>query len=953
MRRRGMTAVIVGWLALTGVAWAQSTTGRIEGTVKDSTGLVVPGATVTASTATEPSAGSAVTGKDGSFTIALQPGTYKLTVELAGFQNAVAEVTVVAGKPASVAFEMKAGGVTEEVTVTGTLLRGVQPIGTNLVEATQEQIVAKGVSNSNDLLAVVPQVTNMFQSTPAATSDQGAAVNRPNIRNLGASGANTTLVVMDGVRMPGAGVLQSSADPGVIPTGAIERLEVVPDGGSSIYGSDAIGGVINFIMKRKLSGFEGNARIGAGDAYTPMDANVSAGRIWKNGGVFGTYSYAHHDEILGKDRSWVTQDNTANGGTDFRSNACSPGNITLNGVSYALPSKQPGTNRCDTGKNASFYPEERRHSVYSSLNQAFNQNVHFDINALYTDRLTNPTNAQLSATNQSISNANPFFSPVGTETSHSVSYAYDSVLGPNVASSALSTYRVMPTLTVLLPRQWQLKITGIYGRSTTETHSPAIDPNKQTAALASTSTATALNPYDLTKTNPAVIAGLTNYEVYARNNQGLATGRALADGKFFTLPTGDVRVAVGTEFYREDVDVASGNRTVNPVTAVPTAKADRTVSALFGEVFVPVVGNGHEIPGVNLLVLSASARYDHYSDVGGTTNPKVGLNYAPFDGLTVRANYGTSFNAPSLLDTVGAVDSRAQILGISPFRAPGSPFPDLFRRTVLHAGGNPNLKPQTADTYSIGFDLAPKPLRGFSANITYWNVGFVDAISLAPFFSPALFTNPAWAAYYVLNPTKDQLTKLLEGYRIDGSSAGVSTIDDLYANGQSPYVYIDARRNNLGTVDTDGLDFAAGYTRPTSLGVWDVNWNGTYVLNRKTRPTAGADQVDDIAAGNFRRFNFILGGGLSAKKFSGRALLSHSHGYPVTGVTNQTSIDSFNTVDLFFSYDLLKAAGKNVALTLNIDNVANSAPPYLNVSGGYGNGSTLGRVFTVGIRTKF
>src|SRR3990170_2049982 len=115
------------------------------------------------------------------------------------------------------------------------------------------------------------------------------------------------------------------------------------------------------------------------------------------------------------------------------------------------------------------------------------------------------------------------------------------------------------------------------------------------------------------------------------------------------------------------------------------------------------------------LQLSASARYDDYSDFGDTTNPKFGLNWTVVDGFSLRASSGKSFHAPSLADSnVATVDSRLQILPFFPFFPPGAPPGPA----IVIAGGQPNLKPETADTWSVGFDFNPAALDRLNVSAT-------------------------------------------------------------------------------------------------------------------------------------------------------------------------------------------------------------------------------------------
>lgn len=223
----------------------------------------------------------------------------------------------------------------DEIVVTGTLLRGAPPVGSNLIAVGQERVQSSGAQTPNELLGTIPQVTNLFNMVPA--SRLNIAVNqiqivRPNLRNLApeTGSAASTLVLFDGHRIAGAGVTQSSVDPDLIPTGAIERVEVVTDGGSATYGADAVGGVINFITRKRFDGISLTGRYGFADDYYQVDGTVIAGKDWGTGSIYGAYSYQHNDAIFGRDRDFVRALDWNTMVPTGRS--CNPGNVVLGGV---------------------------------------------------------------------------------------------------------------------------------------------------------------------------------------------------------------------------------------------------------------------------------------------------------------------------------------------------------------------------------------------------------------------------------------------------------------------------------------------------------------------------------------------------------------------------------------------------------------------------------------------
>ncbi len=198
----------------------------------------------------------------------------------------------------------------DQIVVTGTLIRGSAPVGSNAITLGQSALQETGAQSSNELLASIPQVTNYFNRVPV--SDLAIAVNqiqisRPNLRNISGNNAasSATLILVDGHRIASAGTSQASIDPDLIPTGAIERVEVMTEGGSATYGADAVAGVINFITRKRFDGVEVGGHYGFAKNYWQYDANATVGKTWDNGSAYVSYSYTKSDSLLGGERSWI------------------------------------------------------------------------------------------------------------------------------------------------------------------------------------------------------------------------------------------------------------------------------------------------------------------------------------------------------------------------------------------------------------------------------------------------------------------------------------------------------------------------------------------------------------------------------------------------------------------------------------------------------------------------
>jgi len=838
----------------------------------------------------------------------------------------------------------------EEITITastGTLIRGVAPTGTNTIGLDRNAIAELAPTSTNDLLANVAQVTNMFNTAPTPGATIGLPFNRPNIRQLGASGGSTTLLLLNGHRMVSSGVLQTSPDASVIAPAVLDRVEIVPDGGSSIYGSDAIGGVINFLTRREVEGVELSAQQGFGDHYDSTDINLTAGTQWDKGSAYLSYNYTDNDETLGRDLDWVYQDHSPRGDTDFRVLFCNPGTITAAGQNYRMQDSAPGENRCDETDVLSVFPKATNDRVFGTVEQALSDTLVFDMTGYFSDRKT--VTSGMGAANGTgvrgmgtITAANPYFRPIATETSQSVNFNYSEVFGDALDSTVkLDAWMLTPRLLWEFSDDWRLSTSVNYGQSTNKVENEQISSAAETAALAGTTPDTALNPYDVAQTHPQVLDAIRDFMLYGSADQSLLQVRSVADGTAYALPTGDVKLALGVEYMEEDIDARQGEGPADNLQLF-SAGDSRDIGSVFGEVIVPIM-NGN----AGLLDLSLSARYDDYSDVGSTTNPKVGLSYHPIDELTLRGNWGTSFHAPSLADMGDSVDSRVTTLPISPLLAPGANPLDFLRPTWIIAGGNPDLKPEEADTFSFGFDWLPtsERLDGLSVSATYYHVDFTDQLTLPPFLEPGFFENASFQEFYIVNPTLEQVQDIAGGMRVENGT----DVESQYA-AAPPYILFDARRTNLGSVKVDGIDFDVHYATPVRDAVLLAGVAGSYALDRDERPADGAATENGLEYG-VSRLQLVAQLGWSRGPASANLRVNHNSGYDADP---QVKVHGFTTTNLFAAY-VFEGSGwrGDTTVSVNVDNLLDVEPPYYNNITGFANGSTLGRVVYLGIAQKF
>ena len=554
-----------------------------------------------------------------------------------------------------------------EIIVTGTSIRGIPPTGSGLIGVSREDAKLIGAATVPELLASVPQL-NSFNTAPR-TSNAGLGSFAPGLRSLPAS---ATLPLMNGHRLISGSTQQTNPDYPFLPELAIERVEIVADGASAIYGSEAVAGVINFITRKRVSGIEANARYGFADDYNAFNAGAIAGHEWSTGSVVAAYQYSKSDNITGADRRYRSLDFRSAGGIDTRSAVCPNANVNLfTGTIYAAPSLAPGVNTCDPRGPVDLLPENRTHSAFLSATQQLSSNITLWGDLLYSDRRDVVQAALPGQTFVLITAANPFFrAPPGTGAAFEfVDFRPDNLVG---ADHFDQTFRVKSGnatagLDFDLPGDFKATLFGTFNWSSNDTFQPGINTTALTAAAAGTTTATALDPFG-TGTSPAVVATILNNPTDFTNRQRAKIAALKIDGPLAELPGGSLKIAAGAEYRRETYMQRGSSGGVG----FPEDLA-RTVKSVYGEVFLPIFGEGNASPFFYGLALSLSGRFDHYSDFGSTTNPKIGLTWEPVEGLNFRGSYGRSFRAPGLRDlgsTVGSYYSAAALVDAFGVRDP-------------------------------------------------------------------------------------------------------------------------------------------------------------------------------------------------------------------------------------------------------------------------------------------
>lgn len=849
--------------------------------------------------------------------------------------------------------------VSKDIVVTGTLLRNVAPAGAQAITFDSAQIAATGATSTDQLLATIPQLNSFGNFQTVNSGGTQLTVNRINLRNLpqGIGGSSPTLVLLDGHRMVSAGVKQAFPDPDVIPPALIQRVDVVTDGGSASYGSDAVGGVVNFITKRNFAGIEIGGRQGFANSYMSTDINVTAGKTWTTGSAYVGYNFSRHDAIYGRDRDFVRHYNYV---TNLPSDvSCSPGNVVRGGATYAITPTGlalSNANLCDRSDAANYYPQETRHSVMAGFRQNLSDSVEFEVKGYYSQR-KNAADGGLRAGTVTTSRVDTVYNPAGV--SQQVNFDYGPVGGRGVVRTDLWSWGITPSLTWKFGHDWQMKAYYNYGKSQTTADNPVIN----SAALSTAVAAGTINPYNIGASDQTAIANVLNYTDHGVGKDTLSNAKVTFDGPLFKLPGGDLRVAVGGEFIHEAFSGFYKTDTYQNIAAAPYFPASRNVWSAFGELNIPLVGPENDIPMVRKFTIAAALRYDHYSDFGGNFAPNVGATWELGEGFAVRARWNKSFQAPSLVQLSQA---QSPFLGI--YGAAILGFVPLLQNPSVPLNGGPivalqgtvlPLQPQKARDYNLGFDFSPRPIPGLGIHFTYFNIVYSGQISSPPLGSGPFYNVAGFQSLFVMTPTNAVLQSFL-------ASRGASPTDITNAiaqvnnQGGTAYVVADIRARNLGITKVKGFDIAFDYHHDVSFGSIDVSFSGS--LTTSILPAAdGVTYLPNQAGIDFTAFNSVARLGANVGD-NFRALLTWNHlaGLTLTApaALGQTQVGAFNTFDLYVQYNLKQNNLPPITLSLGVNNLLDTDPPLFRgvaagTAGGYYNGSTVGRFVQLGASVKF
>ena len=724
--------------------------------------------------------------------------------------------------------------------------------------------------------------TNNNQNTSGGSQIQ--------LRNL------DTLVLIDGRRVATSGANGNNGgknfvDVSQIPSAAIERIEVLTDGASAIYGSDAVGGVVNIILKKDYQGVE----LGGRYAVSPNTGNYSersgyivagASKSGFSATVIGSWSRT--DPLWQSQRPFISQ--------NFQSKPTFPGiaggNILSPGVSTPSSSNPVGLSATASSFAALVSNGTYQAGIplvnlapYQTILQASDQRsavgtFSYDIVpkkiVAFGDYMLSDVRTDLQ-TNGFLNNLSSVTVPAGAPYNPLNVAATGVIVGD--LSLPLSTHnhakgdRATGGLRGEIDENWNWEIGGTYSQEKLlqDLANELFTPNL-TAAIAggynSAGVATpggnyskvlllgaypgastyvyqpALDPFARSARNPSSLANLYGTEVIQTVSQLKGVDAKLV-GTPFDLPGGKFAVAFGAATRQETLsgtpDVNSYNLSTSPlnhnwgaggVFFDPFAQS-RRINSGWAETRIPVTSPSMKITGLNSLDVSLAERDEKYSDVGSSHVPKIGLRWQPLDDqLTFRFSYSQAFTAPDLWHEYGppSVTAASSATFFQSNLGSAYPLPATAFSYFSGNGNNPNLQPSHAWSRSTGIVLSPKILKGFTLGINYVNIfqkGLPAGIGASNIITSV--NNLGSASPY--------FSGIAVG-GIAGTPAGSQTIlaspgglyNYLNSGNYKGDIYITDHFVNSGGVHIEAYDLNPQYELPaTSFGTFTIGTNGTYL----------------------------------------------------------------------------------------------------------------------------
>jgi iron complex outermembrane receptor protein len=891
-------------------------------------------------------------------------------------------------------------GPMQRVEITGSSIKRVAQEGALPVQLISAEDIAKaGITSTEQLVA-----TLSANGTGAdnMASQQGFVGNVQNVHNNGAAGislrglgAGSTLVLLNGRRVSTHGLSGQAVDLNSIPLAAVQRVEVLTDGASAIYGTDAIGGVINFILKRNYRGAEVSASTDVTQAH---GGNISRGSLIFGSGDLQQDNY-NFMTVVAVDSFGLLRSHDR----DFARNGYQPArglSPDTTGTPYAAQNVKSGyaiggsfrvpgdstlysranllalQGKCDTVPMMTPYvtalwdaPQFGKACAYDygadwtimqpvkHANIVSRANFQIDKDTLaFVELVGSRTKSQIGYTPLQVSDltypaGGPYYQDLsaympGVNPATGVKY-FDNTkpiyfrwrcndCGVRKEDTTNDAFRVLFGLEGTIGGKWDYKLglstSGSRG-STTMTDGYVYSKAFHDAMLTGI-----INPWLLpgqTQT-PAAMALINSTKapttaLYA-GRTALTQLDGTISGDLFALPAGALSGALGFDLRRDSYQFANDPvLDANPIIQAPSApgisKVSQTVSAVFTELNVPIAAG---------LEAQVAVRYDHYSNFGGTTNPKLALRYQPNKHLLFRGSVNSGFHAPDYLKLYSGTSTDVlNNAAADPELCPKHPGDPTYcgEKFTTKVGGNPNLQPEKSKQASVGMVVSPTDWLVAGADV--WSIRRSNVITV---LSPnEVLANYAMLKQYVVRAA-------------DGTIA-----------------YIQGGYTNAAKDQTRGVDLNVALNGKLGQGRWNASLQGTYTDSFKQQllpispmqELVGEFGVHDL----FLRWKHNASFTYTTGPWSGTLTQTYKSGYKdeaLLGVAPpgfNPDVSSYTLYHVSASYK----GFKNTTLTFGIKNLFDTAPPFSahnvdDVAGaGWDSrvGDPRGRSFLVNVNYKF
>ncbi len=783
----------------------------------------------------------------------------------------------------------------EKVEVTGSHIKRVDIEGPQpVLVIDREAIERSGATTVAEVLRRMPsnsgpsfdeKFTNSFAPGSAGLSLRGL-------------GQNTALVLINGRRTANYGFSQnitsSFVDLNSIPLGSIERIEILKDGASAIYGSDAIAGVVNIIMRKDMEGSEAllsYSQTSEGDGETTR-FSVASGVTNANSNLTLILDYFEREPIWLRDRKFSADadhtDQVAGDGYNFQSSAPPIANVIDPNTGFIPP-----VNRFNYNSYISMVPETNRLGLTALYNHELTTDINFftelSVAQIKTHQEAAPT--PLFGDNEGvlIAATNPFNTHgVDVFTRWRMVEAGSRINDIEVASTR-GLFGLEGTAGI-----WDWKSGITLSRSAVNNHAKNYI-NRQ--ALIQAIEDQTINPFgDDPATNTPDVMDSIKATTTRRATSNLRAFDIGASREIFEMPAGGVGMALGFEYREEDVEDTPSKLVENGQivgSGGTGSKGARDLKSGYIEFQVPILEQ---------LEAQLAVRTERYSDFGSTTNPKIALRYQPNSIFMLRGSYGTGFRAPSLpeLHLGKSVsypflsDTERCVITGADADCGQSQYKTVF-------SGNPDLEPEESKNLYIGFVV--EPLDGFTAGLDYWKFEHTDIIDSST--QNLLNTDGLNGALVERLPTE-----------LDGTPGQIIQIHDGF--------------RNLAEQKTDGFDIDLKYEH--TLGeIGDMSYQlvGTFVrkFDRAALPGESLDEFIGEYQRPKRRLNANIewdGETMGASLYAN--YVSSYNQYYTDHNDKQGKVDSFLTFDAQYRY----TGFNNTTLSFGVDNILDEDPPFSN-----------------------